>query len=173
MDSRIELVQGDITLQQVDAIVNAANKMLLGGGGVDGAIHRAAGTKLLEECMKLNGCETGEAKITGGYSLHARFVIHTVGPVWDEGNNNEAELLADCYKNSLKLAIENSIKTIAFPSISTGIYKYPIDQACEIALTETKKFLDDNTVLEKVLFVCFNESDLLQYSSTYDRLYSS
>lgn len=157
MDKRIEIKQGDITKLKVDAIVNAANSSLLGGGGVDGAIHRAAGPQLLEECRNLNGCRTGEAKITKGYNLSAKFVIHTVGPVWNGGNYNEDELLANCYKNSLELAAKNGIKTIAFPAISTGVYRFPIERASKIATEEVKKFLSNNKAFEKVIFVCFDE----------------
>src|SRR5437763_2758179 len=135
MNSRIEIVQGDITKLNVDAIVNAANETLLGGGGVDGAIHRGAGPELLEECRKLNGCATGEAKITKGYKLPAKRVIHTVGPVWHGGKHNEDELLARCYRNSLALAAKHSVRTIAFPAISTGAYRFPIERAARIALT--------------------------------------
>ena len=160
---KIKILKGDITKLKVDAIVNAANKTLLGGGGVDGAIHRAAGKELLEECRTLNGCETGEAKITKGYNLPAKFVIHTVGPVWYGGNNNEDELLANCYRNSLKLAVENKIKTIAFPAISTGIYRFPIDRATKIAIREVKNFLQNNDFLEEVIFVCFDENTYQKY----------
>ena len=153
---RIDIIQGDITLQKADAIVNAANTTLLGGGGVDGCIHRMAGPNLLKECKTLNGCQTGEAKITKGYNLPAKWVIHTVGPVWYGGNENEAELLANCYRNSLALAKKNGIRTIAFPAISTGVYNYPKDQACLIALRETMKFLESDTTIEKIIFVCFS-----------------
>jgi O-acetyl-ADP-ribose deacetylase (regulator of RNase III) len=154
---RIDIIKGDITNLKVDAIVNAANSTLLGGGGVDGAIHRAAGSKLLEECKSLNGCKTGEAKITKGYNLPANFVIHTVGPVWNGGNSNEDELLANCYRSSLKLAVDNKIKTIAFPAISTGIYRFPLDRAAKIAIAEVKKLLKTEVLIEKVIFVCFDE----------------
>jgi O-acetyl-ADP-ribose deacetylase len=152
---RIEVLEIDITKLAVDAIVNAANESLLGGGGVDGAIHRGAGPKLLEECRTLGGCPTGEAKITKGYNLPAKFVIHAVGPVWHGGSRNEPELLANCYRNSLALATKRSIKTIAFPAISCGIYGYPIDQAVEIAIRETAAHLEGNSFPEKVIFACF------------------
>jgi len=154
---RIDIIQGDITKIEADAIVNAANKTLLGGGGVDGAIHRAAGPELLEECRRLNGCETGEAKITKGYKLPAKYVIHTVGPIWQGGTNGEDRLLALCYGNSLRLAVNNGIKTIAFPSISTGAYRFPLKRAAEIAMREIAGFLKDNTGIEKVHMVCFDE----------------
>ncbi|MCD6126827.1 MAG: O-acetyl-ADP-ribose deacetylase [Methanomicrobia archaeon] len=154
---RIKIVKGDITKQKVDAIVNAANNSLLGGGGVDGAIHRAAGPELLEECKKLNGCATGEAKITRGYRLPAKYVIHTVGPIWRGGNNEEDEYLAMCYENCFRLAEKYNIKTIAFPAISTGAYGFPLERATKIAITQTKKFLENNTSIEKVIFVCFDE----------------
>ena len=154
---RVEVIEGDITRQQVDAIVNAANSTLLGGGGVDGAIHRAAGPDLLAECRQLNGCPTGQAKITGGYNLHARWVIHTVGPIWRGGFQNEAELLAQCYQNSLALAKEHDIKTIAFPSISTGAYGFPMEQAARIAVTELKRFLEQDSSTEKVSLICFGQ----------------
>src|SRR5713101_3651085 len=165
MSARIEIVQGDITKLKVDAIVNAANETLLGGGGVDGAIHRAAGPELLKECRQLNGCETGEAKITKGYKLPAKWLIHTVGPVWRGGKHKEEELLASCYRNSLTLATQHAIRTIAFPSISTGAYRFPIDRACRIALTEIGRFLQGNSMLEKVIAVCFDKSDLHVYEA--------
>ncbi|WP_337866209.1 O-acetyl-ADP-ribose deacetylase [Ignavibacterium sp.] len=157
MKSKIELHKGDITKLKVDAIVNAANTSLLGGGGVDGAIHRAAGPELLEFNRKLGGCRTGEAKLSPGFKLPAKFIIHTVGPVWQGGANNEDELLANCYRNSLKLAVENQIKTIAFPAISTGVYSFPLERATKIAVTEVKKFLEKNDSIEKVIFVCFDD----------------
>jgi O-acetyl-ADP-ribose deacetylase (regulator of RNase III) len=150
-------VEGDITRQQVDAIVNAANTTLLGGGGVDGAIHRAAGPQLLEECRKLHGCPTGEAKITRGYKLAAKWVIHTVGPVWRDGKNGEDELLANCYRNSLALAGIHGIRTIAFPAISTGAYGFPLERAVKIAIRESKRFLETNKTLERIIFVCFGK----------------
>lgn len=158
-NSKIVLQKGDITKLEVDAIVNAANKTLLGGGGVDGAIHRAAGPDLLKECHTLNGCETGGAKITGGYNLKARFVIHTVGPVWRGGNNREHEKLASCYHKSLELAEKNEIKTIAFPNISTGVYGFPKEEAADIALKEVKDFLKQNNSLKQVIFCVFDEEN--------------
>ena len=158
MINKVQILKGDITKQKVDAIVNAANTTLLGGGGVDGAIHRAAGKELLEECKTLGGCKTGEAKITNGYKLSAKNVIHTVGPVWNRGKNNEDELLARCYRNSLKLAVENGIKSIAFPAISTGVYRFPLERATKIAIDEVTKFLNDNDEIEKVIFVAFDDS---------------
>ena len=154
---RLELIKGDITTLQVDAIVNAANTSLLGGGGVDGAIHKAAGPLLLEECMKLDGCEVGNAKLTQGFELNAKYIIHTVGPVWQGGINDEHELLAACYQNSLKLARVNGIRTIAFPGISTGVYGFPKDQAALIAVNETKRILKKNSLPEKVIFVAFDD----------------
>ena len=185
METEIVVLKGDITKLRVDAIVNAANRSLLGGGGVDGAIHRAAGRELYEECKALGGCKTGEAKITKGYKLPAKYVIHTVdwaygmndklpakyvihtvGPIYGRENGREAELLANCYKNSLKLAVDNNIKTIAFPSISTGAYGYPLKEASEIAITTVKKFLDDEKDhVEKVYFVAFSEADFKVYQN--------
>ena len=163
MKSKIEIHKGDITKLKVDAIVNAANTSLLGGGGVDGAIHRAAGPELLEFNRKLDGCKTGDAKISPGFNLPAKFIIHTVGPVWNGGKNDEDKLLANCYKNSLKLAVENKIKTIAFPAISTGVYRFPLERATKIATTEVKKFLEKNDSIEKVIFVCFDEETYSVY----------
>jgi O-acetyl-ADP-ribose deacetylase (regulator of RNase III) len=156
-DNRIEIVRGDITKLDVDAIVNAANTTLLGGGGVDGAIHRAAGPELLAECHTLGGCRPGEAKITRGYRLPARFVIHTVGPVWREGKHGEPDTLANCYRNSLQLAVKNKIGTIAFPAISCGVYGYPLGQAAQIALRTTCEFLATSDEIQKVVFVVWGE----------------
>jgi O-acetyl-ADP-ribose deacetylase len=153
--SRLELLRTDITTLAVDAIVNAANSTLLGGGGVDGAIHRAAGPELLAECRTLGGCPTGEARITRGHRLPARHVIHTVGPVWHGGDRGEAELLASCYRSSLRLAVDNGICSIAFPAISCGIYGYPIGAACRIAVSETAKFVQTAPSIERVLFTAF------------------
>jgi len=157
--SRIQVIRGDITTLQVDAIVNAANRQLAGGGGVDGAIHRAAGPGLLQECATLGGCPTGSAKITGGYNLPANHVIHAVGPVWHGGHRNEAAQLAGCYRRSLELAVENGIRSIAFPAISCGVYRFPIDQAAQIAVAEVVNFLKKDKTLEKVIFVCFDEAN--------------
>lgn len=165
MSAKIELVQGDITKLQVDAVVNAANTSLLGGGGVDGAIHRAAGPQLLEECRALNGCATGEAKMTAGYRLPAEKVIHTVGPVWHGGSRGEADLLANCYRHSLKLATKEQLASIAFPSISTGVYGYPIDAAARIAVAETRSYLEAGGGLERIVFVCFDERNRAAYEA--------
>ncbi len=166
MKERIELYKGDITKLAVDAIVNAANNSLLGGGGVDGAIHRAAGPKLLEYNRKLGGCETGEAKISPGFRLPAKYIIHTVGPVWRGGNNDEDKLLTNCYENSLKLAVENNIKTIAFSAISTGVYGFPLERATRIAVETVKKFLKNDSSIEKVIFVCFDEKTYEVYKNS-------
>ena len=163
MKNKIEIQKGDITKLKVDAIVNAANTTLLGGGGVDGAIHRAAGPELLQECVTLGGCPTGEAKITLGYQLLAKYVIHTAGPVWNGGTANEDNLLASCYKNSLKIATENGIKSIAFPAISTGVYHFPLERAVKIAINQTKSFLQNNSIPEKVIFVCFDDKTFNMY----------
>lgn len=170
MKNKIEILKGDITTQKVDAIVNAANNSLLGGGGVDGAIHRAAGIELLNECKTLNGCETGEAKMTKGYNLHSAYVIHTVGPVWRGGNFNESKLLASCYKSCLRIAAENKFKTIAFPSISTGAYGFPIEKASGIALKEIIRFLEDSSSIEKVKIVCFDDYSLSVYKQKFNDL---
>ncbi len=166
MTAEIKIIQGDITELAVDAIVNAANTRLLGGGGVDGAIHRAAGPQLLEECRSLHGCPTGEAKITDGYQLKAKKVIHTVGPVWHGGQQGEPELLANCYRNSLRLAADHKLLSIAFPSISTGVYGYPIEEACRIALSEARRFLEQESSLQQVIFCCFSEADRDCYQRT-------
>ena len=159
----IEAVAADITTLTVDAIVNAANESLLGGGGVDGAIHDAAGPELLEECQKIGGCATGEARITKGYNLPARFVIHTVGPIWHGGNRHEDELLANCFRNSLGLAIDNGIQTIAFPAISTGAYRFPLQRATEIAVREVRLFLKSHPQIQQVTFACFGNEALQVY----------
>lgn len=163
MEAKIKIIKGDITQLKVDAIVNAANKTLLGGGGVDGAIHKVAGPELLEECKKLDGCETGEAKITKGYNLPAKYVIHTVGPIWRGGKEGEEKKLATCYQNSLKLATENNVKSIAFPSISTGAYGFPIEKAAPIVLREVKNFFKTNKIVKEVIFVLFSEKDFQIY----------
>ena len=154
--ANIEIIKVDITTLKVDAIVNAANNSLLGGGGVDGAIHRVAGPELLVECKTLNGCETGQAKITAAYHLPAKHVIHTVGPIWDGGENNEAELLAGCYRNSINLAEQNQLNSIAFPAISCGVYGYPVTQACDITIRTCLQSLHDCKYLDRVIFACFN-----------------
>lgn len=162
---RIRILNCDITSLNVDVIVNAANTTLLGGGGVDGAIHRAAGPQLLEECKGLHGCATGEAKITKGYLLPAKYIIHTVGPVWHGGNSGETEKLASCYRNALKLAEDYHCKSVAFPNISTGVYHFPKDKAAEIAIHEVKKNLESNLIIESVFFVCFDIENLELYQS--------
>lgn len=168
---RIEILKGDITKQEVDAIVNAANTSLLGGGGVDGAIHRAAGPELLEETKKIGGCPTGEARVTRGYLLPAKWVIHTVGPIWKGGGSNEDHLLANCYKNSLRAAKDLGVKTIAFPSISTGAYRFPLKRATQIAMKETKSFLESDETLSKVLFVCFGDEVYQTYREVFREVF--
>jgi O-acetyl-ADP-ribose deacetylase (regulator of RNase III) len=171
MKEKIMIVEGDITKQEVDAIVNAANTSLLGGGGVDGAIHRSAGPELLEETRTIGGCPTGEARVSKGYRLPAKWVIHTVGPVWRGGHKNEDNLLANCYRNSFKEAERLGIKTIAFPSISTGVYRFPLERATEIALRETKKFLKGNDTIETVVFVCFGAEVTKTYQDVFARVF--
>ena len=166
----IEIIQADITALPVDAIVNAANRSLMGGGGVDGAIHRAAGPQLLEECRGLNGCMTGGAKRTSGDNMPARQGMHALGRVWDGGKRDEDRLLGNCYRNCLRLADQAGLTSIAFPSISTGVYRFPIERACHIALTETLRVLEQGTSLEKVIFTCFSDQDLQCYRETYRRL---
>jgi O-acetyl-ADP-ribose deacetylase len=167
--SRVELIKGDITTLEVDAIVNAANRSLLGGGGVDGAIHSAAGPDLLAECEKLDGCETGQSKITSGHNLRARHIIHTVGPVWHGGYRDEYLQLASCYQTSLALAREKKIKTLAYPGISTGAYGFPRELAAVIAINETKRFLSKNKYPEKVIFVAFDDDSYKTYSKLLDK----
>lgn len=168
MITQIQVIQADITSLAADAIVNAANRSLLGGGGVDGAIHRAAGPGLLAECATLGGCPTGEAKITGGYNLPAKFVIHTVGPIWHGGNHHEHELLASCYKNSLQIAVANGCKSIAFPNISTGIFGFPKKEAAVIAISETRAFSEANHFPETIIFCCFDDENFRLYKSLLD-----
>ena len=171
MKEKVAIVEGDITKQEVDAIVNAANTSLLGGGGVDGAIHRAAGPELLEETRQIGGCPTGEARVSRGYRLPAKWVVHTVGPIWAGGNKNEENLLAGCYRNSLRSAVGVGAKTIAFPGIRTGAYGFPLERATEIAMTETKKFLESEENIEKVIFVCFGEKALKTYYEVFARTF--
>lgn len=174
MRTEIDLVKGDITAITVDVIVNAANRTLLGGGGVDGAIHRAAGPELLRECAALGGCVTAEAKITKGYNLPAKYIIHTAGPVWHGGKSGEEKLLADCYRNALILAKKNNLKSIAFPAISTGVYRFPVELAAEIALKTTRDFLKENPgVLEKVVFVLFSDENLGIYRRFYPEIFGA
>ena len=173
MAGRMTVVQGDITRQEVDAIVNAANEALRGGGGVDGAIHRAAGPELLEECKKIGGCPTGEARITKGYRLPARYVIHTVGPVWHGGDRGEPEKLAACYRNSLELAAANGVRTIAFPGISTGVYGYPLEDATRLAMQTVKNCLAELPAIEEVRFVTFGERATEVAESTLAELYGA
>lgn len=171
--TKIEIIQGDITILGIDAIVNAANESLLGGGGVDGAIHRAAGPRLLEECRKLNGCKTGEAKITISGNLNAKYVIHTVGPIWRGGNNNEDRLLQSCYQKSLELAEANNCRSIAFPAISTGVYGFPFDRASRIAYETVRNYLTKSNNFEKVIFVLFGEidyNDFINISSKLEKI---
>ncbi len=163
MEVSMELIQGDITQVEVDVIVNAANNSLLGGGGVDGAIHRAAGPELLTECKRLNGCATGNAQITKGYNLPAKFIIHTVGPIWNGGHNHEEKLLASAYNNSLRLALKNNCRSIAFPNISTGVYHFPKPLAAQIAIRVVSQFMTDNQSIEKAYFVCFDQENYKIY----------
>lgn len=170
LQEKIEIIKGDITQLKVGAIVNAANQSLLGGGGVDGAIHRCAGPLLLEECRELGGCQTGEAKITSGYNLPAQYVIHTVGPVWQGGKQNEDHLLASCYRNSILLAIEHKCRSIAFPSISTGVYRFPIARACRIALRVLLDCIATEESAPRVVIACFSDKDLNVYRQVYQEL---
>lgn len=166
---RIKLIRGDITRMELDAIVNAANNSLLGGGGVDGAIHRAAGPELLAECRTLHGCATGEAKITKGYNLPAKFVIHTVGPVWNDGLHGEPEFLGNCYRNSLELAKRHKLKSIAFPNISTGVYHFPKLYAAEIAINTVMEFMHDNKLPEELIFCVFDDENFSIYKEKLNR----
>ncbi len=172
IQQKIKIIRDDITRQTSDVIVNAANESLLGGGGVDGAIHRAAGPKLLEECRTIGGCPTGQARISQAYNLPSKAIIHTVGPIWRGGNQKEPELLASCYRNSLALAREKFFNSISFPSISTGVYGFPFDKACRIALTEITNFLTVYSDFEKVQLVCFSEQDLQMYKMAFEEISS-
>lgn len=172
LKDRIEILEADITKMEVDAIVNAANTSLLGGGGVDGAIHRAAGPELLAETRTIGGCPTGEARVSKGYRLPAKWVIHTVGPIWSGGNRDEHELLASCYRNSFKTAREIGAVTIAFPSISTGAYRFPLDRAVSIALRETKLFLQTEQTIQKVIFVCFGREVYKKYQELSEEVFT-
>lgn len=171
MTDKISIVKGDITQLKVDAIVNAANTSLLGGGGVDGAIHRAAGPKLLEECKKHNGCAVGHAKITRGYELPAKFIIHAVGPIWRGGVKGEPQLLRSCYESVLHLALKHNIKTIAIPAISCGVYGYPVSQAADIAVNEVANFLELHAEIESVIFVCFDDVVYEAYTHSLSVIY--
>ncbi len=168
--NRLQVWKGDITILKVDAIVNAANRSLLGGGGVDGAIHRAAGPELLKECRTLGGCPTGEARITRGYNLPARYIIHTVGPVYSRSNPEVARLLAACYKNSLELAVEHELSSLAFPAISCGVYGYPVNEAGGIAVNTVKNFLEDHAAIGKVIFAVFSDHDYQVYQSIINKI---
>jgi len=172
MKERVRIVEGDITRQAVDAIVNAANSSLLGGGGVDGAIHRAAGPELLAETRQIGGCPTGEARVSKAYRLPAKWVIHTVGPIWSGGHKNEETLLANCYRNSLRAAVDIGATSIAFPSISTGAYRFPLERATEIAMQETRRFLEGDDTLKEVVFVCFGQEALTTYQDTFRQVFS-
>jgi O-acetyl-ADP-ribose deacetylase len=167
---RLKVRLGDITTQKVDAIVNAANNTLLGGGGVDGAIHRAAGPKLLEDCRRLNGCDTGDAKMTSAHKLPAKRVIHTVGPIWEDGMHGEDELLARCYRSCFSLLVEHDLRSIAFPAISTGAYGFPLDRSARIALFESKAFLERNTSVERVILVCFGQHEYDSYCTALQEM---
>ena len=169
---RVNIIREDITTLAVDAIVNAANSSLLGGGGVDGAIHRAAGPELVEECRTLGGCPPGQAKITNGYQLKAKYVIHTVGPVWRGGNYDEDLVLESCYRNSLSLALEHGLHTVAFPAISTGIYGFPVDRAARIAAREVRQFLEEHDLPEQVILVCFGDAALREFTNALDETFA-